>query len=300
VFCSSVIATIGRTSLTQSVESVLAQSFEEEDYEVIVVNDSGQPLPAAAWQKSDRVRILHTRQRERCFARNAGAAIARGRYLHFLDDDDWLLPGALAALYSVARTTAAGWIYGTTRFLDQDKNLLTDHHVRVSGNGFLQAVGGEWIPLQASLIRSDAFFEVGGFDPRFTVCQDKDLCRKILFRFDIANTNALIACIFRDRRRSTTNYELATAYSIWSRDDILAQNGAFSRMRRAVTDSYWCGRLVRSYLTCIHWNLRHGRILSALERGLHAAAGFAIAGRHLLSADFWSAILHPHSRKNVY
>jgi len=58
-------------------------AFTADDFEVIIVNDSGQPLPEADWQKSKRVRIINTNRRERSVARNAGAAIARGRYLHF-------------------------------------------------------------------------------------------------------------------------------------------------------------------------------------------------------------------------
>src|SRR5258706_4760557 len=96
MFCSTIMPTIGRPSVARSVQSVLDQSLTPGDFEVIVVNDSGRPLPAGDWQASPRVRQIDIQRRGQSVARNAGAAIARGRYLHFLDDDDWLLPGALA------------------------------------------------------------------------------------------------------------------------------------------------------------------------------------------------------------
>ncbi|MGH2524992.1 MAG: glycosyltransferase family A protein, partial [Anaerolineales bacterium] len=97
MFCSVVIPTIGRATLGRSVQSVLAQDCGAAGFEVIVVNDSGRPLPEAAWQRADGVRLITTNRRERSVARNTGAALAKGDYLCFLDDDDWLLPGALEA-----------------------------------------------------------------------------------------------------------------------------------------------------------------------------------------------------------
>jgi glycosyltransferase involved in cell wall biosynthesis len=97
MFCSTIIPTINRPTLTRAVMSVLNQDFYAEEFEVIVVNDSGKPLPGMEWMNSDRVRLINTNCRERSIARNTGAAIAKGRYFHFLDDDDMFLPGALRA-----------------------------------------------------------------------------------------------------------------------------------------------------------------------------------------------------------
>jgi glycosyltransferase involved in cell wall biosynthesis len=83
-FCSTIIPTINRSTLSRAVYSVLDQAFTGADFEVIVVNDSGQPLPDMDWQHSERVRVITTQRRERSVARNTGAAIARGKYLHFL------------------------------------------------------------------------------------------------------------------------------------------------------------------------------------------------------------------------
>ncbi len=90
MFCSTIIPTVGRDSLARAVNSVLDQDFAREDFEVIVVNDTGEPLPDADWQHSDRVTLVTNYRHERSVARNTGAAMAAGRYLHFLDDDDWM------------------------------------------------------------------------------------------------------------------------------------------------------------------------------------------------------------------
>jgi len=49
VFVSYIIPTIGRSSLNVAVKSVLEQDFQRDEIEVIVVNDSGTPLPPEDW-----------------------------------------------------------------------------------------------------------------------------------------------------------------------------------------------------------------------------------------------------------
>ena len=102
MFCSVIIPTIGRQTVTRAIYSVLEQEFTADNFEVIVVNDSGQILPDAPWQHFEQVRLINTNRRERSVARNAGAAIAKGKYLCFLDDDDWLLPRALEQFWALA------------------------------------------------------------------------------------------------------------------------------------------------------------------------------------------------------
>jgi cellulose synthase/poly-beta-1,6-N-acetylglucosamine synthase-like glycosyltransferase len=79
MFCSVIIPTIGRTTLDRAILSVLNQDFSQDEFEVIVVNDSGNPLPDPKWQGSQNITMLNTNQRERSFARNSGAAYSKGK-----------------------------------------------------------------------------------------------------------------------------------------------------------------------------------------------------------------------------
>jgi glycosyltransferase involved in cell wall biosynthesis len=293
ILTSTIIATIGRPTLARAVTSVLSQEFPD-GFEVIVVNDSGQPLPVEDWHHSARVTILNTNRRERCVARNAGAAIARGAYLHFLDDDDWMLPGALQALWEVACASDASLIYGATRFVDKDGNILSEHHLGVDGNAFVQVMAGELIPIQTYLIKSECFFEAGGFEPRITVSEDRDIGRRLLFRYEAASTRLPVACIVLDRKNSTSDYSRSTTNSIWSRDNILDERGSFIRMWTSAKIPYWRGKLVRAYLTCVVWNLRRGDIMKALSRAFGGAAGFLLSFKSMTSLSFWHALCRFH------
>jgi glycosyltransferase involved in cell wall biosynthesis len=295
MFCSTIIATIGRPTLARAVESVLEQAFTAGDFEVVVVNDSGQPLVPQDWHSSDRVRIVETSRRERSIARNTGAAVATGRYLHFLDDDDWLAPGALHTLWSVAQPSTATWIYGGSQLVDRRGHPILELRHGVSGNCLVQAIAGEWIPLQASIIDASAFFAAGGFNPLISGPEDIDLLRRLCLQGTLAGTPNVVARISWGAESSTTDHERHPAQSRWARERILNQPGVLARMRASAGSSYWQGRILRAYLTSLAWNVRRRRLLVAASRAACGLAGLALAGRRALSPAFWRAATRPHA-----
>jgi glycosyltransferase involved in cell wall biosynthesis len=280
--------------LSRAVRSVLDQSFTADDFEVIVVNDSGAPLPEADWQNSERVRLIHTNRRERCVARNAGAAIAKGRYLHFLDDDDWLLPCALLAFWDLARGSQGALLYGGSQLVNrQDQPLIQLRH-NLAGNCMAQVMAGEWIPLQASLIDAQAFFNLGGFNPLIAGVEDVELVRRIALHGEMAETPATVAAIRMGVEGSSTNYRRSAQSLRWARETILNEPSAFARMRTSAHSSAWHGRIVRIYLTSVVWNLARHRILTALSRAIYGLTACVLAGRHLLSSNFWRNLIRTY------
>jgi GT2 family glycosyltransferase len=297
VFCSTIIPTIGRASLARSVSSVLEQRLPAGELEVIVVNDSGRPLAAADWQTSPRVRQIETRQRGQSVARNAGAALARGRYLHFLDDDDWLLPEALASFWELAqRAPQADWLYGGLRVLDRDGRRLSEFNPGLAGNAHIQLMSGVWVTPVASLIRASAFFAVGGFAPALRIGEEIDLGRQLTRRGDLAYTAAVVVCVERGHggHASMANAPSAAEANRWSRDRALAMPGTFGRLRGSAHTPYWRGRLLQAYLAAAHWNWRHGRYAASASRCAWAMLSLTLAGPALLTRPYWQALRDEH------
>ncbi|MEZ4715888.1 MAG: glycosyltransferase family A protein [Caldilineaceae bacterium] len=145
MFCSAVIPTIDRTSLSRAVESVLHQSLKPTDYEIIVVNDSGRPLHHRDWMKCNNVKIIDTNCRNRSVARNAGAAMAKGDYLHFLDDDDWITPESYQGARSV-RTHRRSLVDRWYRLTDNAGNKRKDVFPCENGNCLVQTIAAGGFP----------------------------------------------------------------------------------------------------------------------------------------------------------
>lgn len=287
LFCSTIIPTIGRSTLTRAVSSVLDQAFQAAAHEVIVVNDSGQPLPAMPWQACERVRVIDTNRRERSVARNTGAAIARGRYLHFLDDDDILLPNALAAFWSLAQTTDAAWLYGSYQTVDNQGNLVAEFQPGITGNIFALLVAGEAIPFQTSLLESKCFYQAGAFDPTITGGEDRDLGRRIALCGTVAYTPAFVARIRIGEQTSTTNWANLAEDDRWGREKALCDQRAYARLQASAASSYWRGRVSRAYIASTVWNWQRKQLLVAASRAL---SSLAFTGRQALTAGFWHGL----------
>lgn len=299
LFCSTIIPTAGRIKLARAVQSVLDQQLCGYDFEVIVVNDSGQPLPAADWQYDARVQVISTNRLERCVARNTGASVAHGVYLHFLDDDDWLLPDGLAHLHALAQANPSiGWLYGATDLYDRYGNKVIELHNELQGNCFAQVMAGEWIPMASSLVSAQAFITAGGFNPKALYAEDSDLARRVLLHQDLAYTPVRIACMEMGIEPKSQIAIDQLRNSQLARDEILIQHGVLRRLRASANTSYLRGRIVRLYLTAAIWNMRQRTWLIAAQRLLSGLALFMVAGLGITHANFWRALLKPYDNRS--
>jgi GT2 family glycosyltransferase len=297
IFCSTIMPAVGRPSVARAVQSVLDQTLPAGDFEIIVVNDSGAPLPAGAWQASPKVRQINIMRHGQSVARNTGAALARGQYLHFLDDDDWLLPGALGTFWELSRRAPqANLLHGGVRLVDAAGTALREFNPGLEGNAFTQLVSGVWVLHIATLVRASAFFAIGGFQPLLRICEETDLGRQITRTGDVAHTPALVACKLNGAgwRTATDSYAQAPAANRWSRDRALSAPSAFGRLLGSAHSPYWRGRVLQAYLASAHWNWKRGQRTASASRAAFALFSLALAGPSLLSGDYWQALRDEH------
>lgn len=87
---SVIVPTFNRPStLKVALESIVQQSLV--DYEIIVINDAGANVEDIVTSFNTRNNVTYIRHGKNCglaAARNSGLAVARGKYIAYLDDDD--------------------------------------------------------------------------------------------------------------------------------------------------------------------------------------------------------------------
>lgn len=83
------------------LRSLMGQDFE--GFEIVCVDDGSTDDSALICDRmaleDHRIRVLHTANSGVTAARRKGLALARGRYVMFVDSDDGLLPGSLQMMY---------------------------------------------------------------------------------------------------------------------------------------------------------------------------------------------------------
>lgn len=88
-----------------AIESVLNQNLEE--IELICINDGSSDYSLQTAQEyatiDDRVKIIsYEESKGQAYARNRGIDIAQGKYIGFVDGDDWIEPDMFEKLYEEA------------------------------------------------------------------------------------------------------------------------------------------------------------------------------------------------------
>lgn len=111
--------------ITQSIESVLKQSFHH--FELILVDDgcTDDTLSVVKQFNDQRIRVISQRNRGLSGARNTGIDVARGLYIALLDADDFWAPDKLIKhVKHLNSQPKVGVSYCPSLFVDEQSKLL--------------------------------------------------------------------------------------------------------------------------------------------------------------------------------
>jgi len=169
-------------TLEEQLSSLVAQEVEG-GFEVVVADngssDGSIDIARSFVDRLDLVVVEANRRRGAGAARNDGCRAARGELFVFLDADDRVDPGYLAALAEalVGADLAGGRVVpvplGSATGTVLDPSMLT-------GRDGLREGYLPWASSSNMGIRRDAFDRVGGFDEELRfACEDVDLCWRV-------------------------------------------------------------------------------------------------------------------------
>lgn len=167
-------------TIKRALDSVFEQTYA--DYEVIVVDDgSRDDLAAAVAPYGQRLRLIRQANAGASAARNTGARNARGRYLAFLDADDFwhvrkleLQAAAFAARPDICYcwTASRWWQIGMP---DPARSPVgPDCETRYSED-FIEIFARPYLGTPGVMIHREAFEKLGGFREDLHSAEDVDL-----------------------------------------------------------------------------------------------------------------------------
>jgi glycosyltransferase involved in cell wall biosynthesis len=173
--------------IAQTLESILTQTFSH--YEIVVVND-GSPdtasLETAVAPYRTRIRYLAQETRGPGGARNTGIVEARGKYVAFLDADDFWDPHHLAKQMALlSRDLSLELVYSDSILLKDEKPVARAFQMEPQrGAVTFESLLTEdcAISTSSTVVSREAILRNGLFDESFLRCEDFDMWLRMAFQ----------------------------------------------------------------------------------------------------------------------
>jgi len=189
LFFSVIVPTYRRPKdLAKLLEALDQQTFPKDRFQVIVVDDGGGILLdtiVAPFRRALNLTLIYQENKGPASARNNGASFSKGTFLAFTDDDCRPAPGWLKALADVLKQSPLSLCGGRTL------NALVNNHFSQATQNLAdyvyqaykpaQNVGAFFLANNLALPRKE-FLKMGGFDPSLRFGEDRELCRRWIWR----------------------------------------------------------------------------------------------------------------------
>ena len=240
--------------LEKAVDSVVSQRLEEEGHEVIIVDDGSTDgsaeLADALANRLGSVKVIHQPNSGVSAARNRGLEEARGEWVHFMDADDWIIPGLYRRLLEkfivpALETPDYAGFWSVT--LDdktratRTETLSLDGEIVFEGDATTYYGSGRYLPfpvmgwyrrefLSAHNLRFDTALAIGedvAFNFGFARCNPKLLLTSIVgYRYEMRPGSALSRRDPAGMRKAVNGYiATLTQASAWTKSNPALRQG---------------------------------------------------------------------------
>ena len=227
------------------------QSYK--NIEVVVVDDgsSDNTKEVIAGYGND-VRYCYKPNGGAASARNHGIIKAKGKYIAFLDSDDYWIPDKINAQMELACSDPnIGLIYSDARWTDiNDRGLTRKQMVNVfyRGNAFKEVfLLRSFITTSTVMVKRECFDDVGLFDERMSHAEDGDMWLRIARRYELDYVDRVLAFYRMDTNSSLSREPVAMLSGC-----IRSREKAMKEGRREVEAFY---REAKQYLAHLYYCL---------------------------------------------
>jgi glycosyltransferase involved in cell wall biosynthesis len=160
--------------LPRTLNSVLEQTYH--NFEVLVVDDGSTDDTQGVVQsyaKDSRICYIYQKNGGAPSAKNAGAQMAKGEFVLFLDADDLLSRDAIEKMYKAFSQSQAAWGNIGVLKLDGEKKILR-HATTPEGDMVMAILDDDFVTRCPFYPRSE-FLGIGMFDTNFPIREDWDI-----------------------------------------------------------------------------------------------------------------------------
>lgn len=188
IFFSVIIPTYDRKPfLKKAVDSVLTQSYS--DLELIVIDDGSSDGTDSLLSSYSDERITYVYQENQgvSCARNKALEIAKGKFIAFLDSDDWWKPEKLSVAHKYIKKYPGIKIFHTNETWFRGGKLL-DHkekHKKPTGRVYRNMLPLCCISMSSSIIAKEVFRKIGAFDEALEACEDYDFLLRATNEYEV-------------------------------------------------------------------------------------------------------------------
>lgn len=181
--------------LEKTIESVLAQAFDPEQMEILVIDDcSTRDDPAEVVERMGKGRVRFLRQTKNVGkVRNyeTGLQASRGYLIHQLHGDDLILPGFYHAMEAAFEShPAAGAFFCESDYIDENGSITgrTGKELEVT------EILADWLPKIAEsnriqtpsvVVRRAVYESLGSFDRRLDCTEDWEMWIRIAHQYPV-------------------------------------------------------------------------------------------------------------------
>ncbi len=196
VYCSSEEHEV---FLRETLGSIAAQTFR--DFETVIVDDCSPrdvaPLVESIDGLPDARLLRNERNVGHAESRNVGVRAARGDLIAFCDHDDLWLPEKLRRqIETLDANPDAAMVFCDVEVFGPHANRLNIDQSIIPGRPsfyWFVSHGNFTITATAVLVRKQAMLDIGGFDSRYSTCDDFDAWLKILMQAPVVHLPETLA-----------------------------------------------------------------------------------------------------------
>ena len=240
--------------IAEAIDSALAQTYSPR--EIIVIDDGSTDKSLEIIQSyGDRLIYQTGTNHGQSVARNKGFQLSKGKYIQWLDADDYLLPNKIQAQVAHLEATQADIVYGDWRHQYEETQPAKLGEIKISGKqeDILESLlSGWWATPAAYLVRREIVRQIDGWDKNLRAQDDLDFwlraaiagakfayqpgCNSVYRRYGNVTVSTKNRQIWCDERSIIFSK---------SKDSLQANNNLTDKYKKALAKSYFA--LARGY-----------------------------------------------------